>query len=336
MKTDQLSRLKLAVVIPAFRVERHILDVLEAIPDYIKHIIVVNDCSPDGTAKMVHQAAKKDRRIVLINHETNLGVGGAMQSGFAEALRLGAQIIIKMDGDGQMSPQYLPDLVTPLALGRADYAKGNRFRDFASLQRMPFMRRIGNLGLSFLSKAATGYWSIFDPTNGYFAIRAELIERLPFERIDKRYFFETSMLANLYLIGAVVRDVPIPARYADEESSLSVIRSLLEFPPKLLGAILRRILLKHFVFDFSIFSIYLMAGLPLILFGLGFGINRWIFYASQNIPAPTGTIMLPTLSLLLGIQFLLGAIQIDLVAEPKSPLTGALITIGYIPEETLA
>lgn len=332
MNPDQFSRLKIAVVIPAFRVERHILNVLQAIPAYIQNIIVVNDCSPDATASLVEQAAQKDTRILLINHKSNLGVGGAMQTGFIEAARLGAQIVVKMDGDGQMSPQHLPDLLAPLALGRADYTKGNRFRDFTSLQHMPFMRRIGNLGLSFLSKAATGYWSVFDPTNGYFAIRAELINRLPFDQIDKRYFFETSMLANLYLLGAVVRDVPIPARYGDEESSLSVTRSLFEFPPKLLRAILRRILLKHFVFDFSILSIYLIAGLPLIIFGLGFGINRWIYYASQGIPAPTGTIMLPTLSLLLGIQLLLSAIQIDLVAEPKSPLTTPLLQAFYQPE----
>jgi hypothetical protein len=226
-----------------------------------------------------------------------------------------------------MSPDYLPDLIVPLVKGKADYAKGNRFRDFRTLNHMPILRRIGNLGLSFLTKAATGYWSIFDPTNGFFAIRTEVLGYLPFERISKRYFFETSLLANLYLIGTVVRDVPIPARYGDENSSLSIMRTLVEFPPRLLVTFFLRILLKHFVFDFSVFSIYLLTGLPLVLFGLLFGISRWIYYAGIGVPAPTGTVMLPTLSLILGIQFLLSAIQIDLASEPKQPLTDALPAI---------
>ncbi len=206
----------IATVIPAYRVERNIETVLQNLPAYIKHIIVVDDASPDSSADLVAVAAKKDDRITLIRHVENQGVGGAMVSGFRKALELGAQIVIKIDGDGQMDPVHIPALITPLIQGKADYVKGNRFRDFHSLQQMPFVRRIGNLGLSFLTKAATGYWNIFDPTNGFFAIRAELLAQLPLERIDKRYFFETSMLANLYLLGALVMDTPIPARYGNE------------------------------------------------------------------------------------------------------------------------
>ncbi|WP_345326491.1 glycosyltransferase family 2 protein [Candidatus Villigracilis proximus] len=224
----------IATVIPAYRVEQNIESVLQDLPAYIKHIIVVDDASPDSTSDLVTAAAKKDSRITLIHHTENLGVGGAMISGFRKALELGAQIVVKIDGDGQMDPAHIPALITPLILGKADYVKGNRFRDFQSLLQMPFVRRIGNLGLSFLTKAATGYWSIFDPTNGFFAIRAEILTQLPLEKIDHRYYFETSMLANLYLIGALVMDIPIPARYRNETSSLSIRRSLFEFPVKLL------------------------------------------------------------------------------------------------------
>ena len=129
-----------------------------------------------------------------------------------------------------MDPAHIPALVKPLILGKADYVKGNRFRDFQSLQQMPIVRRVGNLGLSFLTKAATGYWGIFDPTNGFFAIRAEVLAQLPLDKLDRRYFFETSMLANLYLLGALVMDVPIPARYRNETSNLSIRRTLIEFP----------------------------------------------------------------------------------------------------------
>ena len=314
----------IATVIPAYRVEQNIESVLQDLPAYIKHIIVVDDASPDSTSDLVTAAAKKDSRITLIHHTENLGVGGAMISGFRKALELGAQIVVKIDGDGQMDPAHIPALITPLILGKADYVKGNRFRDFQSLLQMPFVRRIGNLGLSFLTKAATGYWSIFDPTNGFFAIRAEILTQLPLEKIDHRYYFETSMLANLYLIGALVMDIPIPARYRNETSNLSIRRSLFEFPFKLFVTFLRRILLRYYIYDFSMMSLYLMIGIPLLLFGGIFGSVKWIEYASQNIPAPTGTVMLPTLSVILGIQILLSAIEIDMNSTPRKALSDPL------------
>jgi dolichol-phosphate mannosyltransferase len=318
------TKFNIAAVIPAYRVERDIEFVLGGLPPYIKYIIVVDDASPDSSAELVTAAAKKDKRITLIKHTQNQGVGGAMISGFRKALELGAQIIIKLDGDGQMDTTHIPALITPLIQGKADYVKGNRFRDFQSLQKMPLIRRIGNLGLSFLTKAATGYWNIFDPTNGFFAIRAEILAQLVLDKIDRRYFFETSMLANLYLLGALVMDVPIPAQYGNETSNLSIRRTIFEFPLKLFVTFLRRIVIRYYIYDFSMMSLYLMIGIPLLLFGGIFGGVKWIQYASQNIPAPTGTVMLPTLSVILGIQILLSAIEIDMNSTPQKTLSDPL------------
>jgi glycosyltransferase involved in cell wall biosynthesis len=314
----------IAAVIPCYRVEKEIQSVLKEVPSYIKHIIVVDDGSPDSTADLVSDSAKEDDRIHLIRHSSNQGVGGAMVTGYRKALEMGAQIVVKIDGDGQMDMDRLPELLKSLIEGQADYAKGNRFRDFKSLQKMPLIRRIGNMGLAFLSKAATGYWNIFDPTNGFNAIRFEALAQVPLDRIDRTYYYETSMLANLYLIGAVVRDVPMPARYQGEVSSLSIRRVLFEFPFKLIATLIRRLLLKNFIYDFSMGSIYLLTGLPLLIFGLAFGIYKWIQYASIGVPAPTGTVMLPTLSVLLGIQFLLSAIEIDLRSVPTEPISNPL------------
>ncbi len=315
---------RIAAVVPAYRVEQQIEAVLCGLPDYLKHVIVVDDASPDRTAELVAALAERDPRIVLVRHECNQGVGGAMISGFQRALELGAQVMVKVDGDGQMDITRLPDLLAPLILGKADYTKGNRFRDFAALRQMPLIRRIGNMGLAFLSKAATGYWNLFDPTNGFLAIRAEALAQLPLERIDHTYFFETSMLANLYLLGAVIEDVPMPARYQGEVSNLVIHRVIFEFPPKLLVTLMRRVLLKNFIYDFSMVSVYLLTGIPLLLFGFIFGIIKWIHYASLNTPAPTGTVILPTLCVLLGIQLLLSAIESDLRSVPRQPLTSAL------------
>jgi dolichol-phosphate mannosyltransferase len=245
-------------------------------------------------------------------------------TGFRRALALDAQIVLKIDGDGQMDLSYLEALILPLVQGKADYTKGNRFRDFAALRHMPLVRRVGNMGLGFLAKAATGYWNLFDPTNGFVAIRADTLAQLPLDQIDHTYYFEISMLANLYLLGAVVQDVPMPARYRNEVSSLMVERVLLEFPLKLLGTFLHRAIFKNFLYDFSMASIYLLCGVPLLLFGLVFGGLEWVRYYRLQIPAPTGTVILPTLSVLVGIQLLLSATDHDLRSIPKQPISGPL------------
>jgi glycosyltransferase involved in cell wall biosynthesis len=314
----------MAAVVPAYKVEGQIGAVLRGVPPYFKHIIVVDDGSPDGTAQLVQGLARRDRRVTLLRHDRNRGVGAAMITGFRKALQLGAKIIVKIDGDGQMDIGRVPELIAALIQGRADYAKGNRFRDFAALRRMPLIRRVGNIGLGFLAKAATGYWNLFDPTNGFVAIRAETLAQLPLDRIDRTYYFEISMLADLYLLGAVVQDVPMPARYKDEVSNMMIERVLVEFPLKLFGTCVRRVVLKNFLYDFSMVSMYLLSGVPLLLFGLVFGGTEWVHYWRLGIPAPTGTVILPTLSVLLGIQLLLSAIESDLRSVPRQPLSNPL------------
>ena len=315
---------RIVAVVPAYRVEGQIQSVLQGLPSYLNRIIVVDDGSPDRTADRVRSAARRDRRILLLQHDQNQGVGAAMVSGFRRALELKAQIVVKVDGDGQMDTGHLPELLEPLIQGKADYTKGNRFRDFAALRQMPLIRRLGNMALGFLAKAATGYWNLFDPTNGFIAVRGATLAQLPLDQIDRSYYFEISMLANLYLLGAVVHDIPMPARYRDEISNLMVERVLVEFPPRLLATFVRRAVLKNFLYDFSMVSIYLMVGIPLLLFGLIFGIYKWIQYLQAGLPAPTGTVILPTLSVLVGIQLLLSAIESDLRSVPKEPLSNPL------------
>ena len=319
-----LRKYAIAVVIPCHRVEREISAVITNLPRYLKYIIVVDDASPDKTSEIIKSLAQKDRRIFLICHEKNQGVGGAMLTGFRKALELGAQIVVKVDGDGQMDMEYLPGLLLPLIEARADYTKGNRFRDFQALQKMPLVRRMGNIALGFLTKAATGYWNLLDPANGFVAIRSNVLAQLSLDQIDHTFFFETSMLANLYLINAVVKDVPIPARYQGEISNLSVRNILLKFPFKLLKTFVRRLVLKNLIYDFSMASIYIFTGLPLLFFGFIFGITRWLYYAMRDIPAPTGTVIIPTLSVLLGVQFVIAAIEIDLRSIPTEPLSTPL------------
>lgn len=317
---------RVTVVVPAYHVEAQIERVLSAMPAFVEHIVVVDDASRDGTAAAIARAVGRDGRVHVASHAENQGVGGAMVTGFRKAIELGADIVVKMDGDGQMSPDDLPALLDPLMRGEADYAKGNRFRHFSALGRMPLSRRIGNLGLSFAGKAATGYWHCFDPTNGFFAIRAEVLSDLPLDQVHRRYFFEISLLALLYLAGAVIRDVPMPARYHDEKSSLSVSRALIEFPAHLVRCLARRIALKHFLYDFTLESLMILTGVPMLLFGLIFGGGNWIRYAAAGVAAPTGTIMVAALPVILGFQLLLTAATLDLQSVPRVPLCRPLVS----------
>ena len=310
----------LAVVVPAYRTERHIRGVLATIPPEVSLVVVVDDRSPDGTAAIVEELGRSDDRIVLHRHERNQGVGGAVTSGYRIALERGARIIVKMDGDGQMDPGYLGRLVDPIVRGRADYTKGNRFLHAAELGSMPPARRIGNLALSFLTKIASGYWNVFDPTNGYTAIHAEALGALDTDRLGKRYFFETSMLIELGVAGAVVQDVAIPARYGDERSSLSITKTLWEFPPKLVRGCLRRIWSQHFLRDFTVQALLLSAGVAMVAAGGAWGLAWWWRSWRTGIPASTGTVMLAVLPLILGVQCLLQSLVLDLQAVPRVPL----------------
>jgi glycosyltransferase involved in cell wall biosynthesis len=312
--------LVLAVVVPCYNVAAHIAGVVDSIPAYVQHIILVNDASADATAEILQKMV--DPRLTVIHHAQNQGVGGAMLSGYQRACELGADIAIKMDGDGQMDAAYIPALLEPLLAGQANFSKGNRFLHERELQAMPWPRRLGNLGLSFLTKLASGYWNIFDPTNGFTALDLSIFPLLNLERIDRRYFFETSFLFELGLQRAVVQDVSIPARYQNETSSLSEWHSLVDFPPKILRGLLRRILLIYFLRDFSAVSLFLLAGLVASLFGLAWGSYHWWRSIVENHVASTGTVMVAVLPAIVGIQLVLQAIVMDIQNVPTKLLRG--------------
>jgi dolichol-phosphate mannosyltransferase len=309
----------ISVVIPAYRAEKHLEKVVRGIPSFVNFIIIIDDCSDDRTGIIAQHLALQDPRIRVISHEKNQGVGGAVLHGCLLAYRLNSTVIIKMDADDQMDPAFMVSLISPILQGKADYSKGNRF--LVTTSAMPVLRRIGNLGLSFMTKTASGYWDIFDPTNGYTAIHGSIIPLLNASLINKRYFYETSMLMQLYLLRAVVKDVPIPPRYADEVSHLSEVRTFFGFPLRLLKGLLSRLWIQYFVRDFGIFSVFMLSGMVLFTFGMVFGLYHW--WASSQIyhaVTPTGTIMVAILPVILGVQLLLQAIVLDVQNVPRVPL----------------
>ncbi len=309
--------MNISVIIPCYNVSKHIEEVIKQLPAEVSWIIAVNDCAKDDTENKLILLAKENKKLIVINHDVNEGVGGAMLTGFKKSLELNCDIVIKIDGDNQMDSSLIPELIKPIIENKADYVKGNRFRDFKALRQMPIIRRIGNLGLSFLIKAASGYWNIFDPNNGFVAISRETLKAIDMNKIHKRYFFESSMLIELYHVDAVISEIPMKARYGNEVSHLSLTRTLLGFPPKLFKGFIRRIILKYFLFDFNIASVYLMFGIPIFLAGVLYGGINFFRYAVSHLPAPTGTVVIPSLLIILGFQLLLSAINYDITNYPK-------------------
>ncbi|MEM8523782.1 MAG: glycosyltransferase family 2 protein [Bacteroidota bacterium] len=304
------GKLKLAVLIPCYNVQAHIKSVIINLPEVVDLVIAVDDASIDDTATVLFELQKAQNSIPILvhQHKQNGGVGAAMKTAFRIGLESGCEYFVKIDGDGQMDGSFIPKLIEKEGV---NFVKGNRFHDFKALRQMPFARRVGNLGLSFLLKAASGYWHIFDPTNGFFAIDRKTLMQLDKSRLANDYFFESSLLLELYYTKAKIKDVAMPAIYGNEVSNLSIWQSLVRFPLKLATAFIRRITFRYFVFDFNIASLYLLIGVPSFLFGVVFGGYNWVYYATRNIPTPLGTIMIATLTVVLGFQLILAAVQFD-------------------------
>lgn len=310
---------RIAVVIPCYRVARHIAGVIADIGEEVEAIYCIDDACPDDSVGVVERETR-DPRVRILRHSTNQGVGGAVLTGYAQAIEDGADVIVKVDGDGQMDTSLIPVLVEPIARGDADYTKGNRFFDLRHIGRMPWMRRLGNLTLSFMSKVSTGYWDIFDPTNGFTAISAKVAALLPFDRISRRYFFETDLLFRLNTLRAVVIDVPMDARYQGEASSLRVSRVAPEFLAKHMRNAGKRTLYNYFLRDMSIASLELLAGLLLVVFGAIFGARHWWLSLQTGNPTPTGTVVIAALALLMGLQLVLAFLGHDIASVPRRAL----------------
>lgn len=312
--------MKIAVVIPCYRVKSHILSVIKAIGSDVTNIYVIDDSCPDGSGNFVLSHCK-DRRLKVITHEVNQGVGGAMITGYRAALADNNEIVIKIDGDGQMDPRLLGRFVKPILKGQADYTKGNRFFTPEYLAAMPKTRLVGNAFLSFVNKIISGYWDIMDPTNGYTAIHSTVLKSLPLDKLDHGYFFESDMLVRLNIARAVVKDISMTAIYQDECSNLKITKTLFEFPFKYINRFFKRLFYNYFLRDFNIGSLALVFGLLLNSFGIVFGLNRWIYGGVTHTDASSGTVMLAALPIIVGFQLILFSLQFDIMSVPKVVLS---------------
>lgn len=327
-----MARHKIWVVVPAYRVKTQIARVLQAVPGWVVGVVIVDDCCPEKSGDYVESEFSDPRFFVLRNPE-NLGVGGAVLNGYRYAQEKGARIIVKVDGDDQMDMRLIPALVAPIIAGLADYTKGNRFSSLSHVQGMPAGRVFGNSMLSLMSKISTGYWNMFDPTNGFTAIEARVAKELQGKRIAKRYFFESDLLYHLGTIRAVVRDVPMPSRYADETSNLRVLRIIVPFLYYHFKNTIKRFVGQYLVRDFSVASVETLVGLTAIFGGLGYGISYTLTRHNPAIAASAGVVMVTIAPVIIGVQFLLSALNFDVLNVPKEPVHKTLAVMDEFMSE---
>jgi dolichol-phosphate mannosyltransferase len=309
----------ICVVIPAYRVQKTILDVISSIGAEVHHIIVVDDFCPEKCGSLA-ESSSDDVRVEVIYHDKNMGVGGAVKTGYKRALEIKADIIVKVDGDGQMDTSKIGLLSSPIEMGVAQYVKGNRFSNFNSIREMPKIRIFGNLVLTFMTKLSSGYWNVFDPTNGFIALSRQLLQDLDLEKIDDGYFFESDLLFRANLLNAKVIDIPIPAVYRDEISNLKIRRVLFEFPFKHFRNLGKRIAYTYYIRDFNLASIELPLGLFIGGFGIVLGTYSWIRGIFTDSITQTGTMILVSMSVLAGLQLILAFFSYDTNNSSKSRL----------------
>lgn len=312
-----LNGFRLGVVIPCFEESSTIVEVVRSVPTFIDHIVVVDDGCPQGSGRLVDEHVS-DSRVKVVYHRENAGVGAATVTGLSWILEhTEAQFVVKIDGDGQMDPDQMTSLLAPLLDGTADFAKGNRFSSLEDLEQMPKVRIFGNAILSLLSKFSSGYWNLTDPTNGYIAISRQTLQRVSLQKLSKGFFFESDMLFRLSLIRAVVQDVPMPAIYGHENSSLKIRRVIGHFLYRHCVNLLKRILYNYYLREWNVASIELPMGLLLFSGGVFLGISSWSSASAAGLPATSGQVMLAAVPIILGFQLILAFISFDVAATPR-------------------
>jgi dolichol-phosphate mannosyltransferase len=309
---------RIGVVIPSYRVKSHIKDVISGIGKEVSRIYVVDDACPEKSGEFV-KAEVKDKRVSIIFHQVNQGVGGAVITGYKSALADGMDVVVKLDGDGQMNPALISAIARPVLEGSADYSKGNRFDSLENLFGMPKIRIFGNAVLSIWSKVSSGYWTVTDPTNGFTAIHKKALEAINLDKVRKSYFFESDMLFRLSIANCVVADVPMTAVYGKEKSNLKISKVLFEFPWRHTVNFLKRIFYRYYLREWSVGSFELPLGIFLLVFGTWFGLSSYLNAVAGGVATTAGQVTASAVALILGVQLLLSFLSYDVQSEPRIP-----------------
>lgn len=298
----------IAVVVPAYNEEKQIAGVIDSMPEWVDHIVIVDDQSKDRTVDVVRNYVSD--RVVLLEHAVNQGVGGAIATGYCWARDHAIDLAAVMAGDGQMAPEELGRVLDPLVEDQADYCKGNRFFTGKAWDAMPKVRFFGNAGLSLLSKFVSGYWHVSDVPCGYTACNLETLNSIDFDKMYRRYGMPVSMLVLANMENLRVCEVPISPLYnVGEQSKLKVRKVTFTISALLIRLFFQRMWWKYVVRDFHPLVIFYLVGFILSATGgllcLTLLFRNWRIIDFLYSPMPVGWIILAAVALISGLQFIL-------------------------------
>jgi glycosyltransferase involved in cell wall biosynthesis len=307
-----LEKKRISVVVPAYDEEHLIDDTLSAIPAFVDRVYVVDDASRDGTCERVEEIAAKDKRVTLIKHERNAGVGAAIVTGYRAAMAERQDVVCVMAADNQMDPADLETLARPVARGELEYAKANRLFTGEAWKIIPRYRYLGNAALSLFTKIASGYWHVADSQSGYTAISLPALEKLDLDRVYTRYGFPNDMLVHLNVINARVRDFPSrPVYGVGERSGIRLRHVVPRISWLLYKGFFWRLGQKYVIRDFHPLVFFYLLGFFLSIAGLALGILETVLRITGH-PLTPASITLVALLFISGTQFTLFAMWFDM------------------------
>ena len=213
-----LNGKRIGAVVLAYKVAEQIERVLRTMPEFVDKVYVINDASPDDTAAVIRRAA--DKRVAVLNHGRNAGPGAGLYAGLVGAAWDGMDVVVKVDGDGQMNPDRMIDLIYPILIKDADYTKGERLSLSPLAHGMPRVRLVGNKILTQMTRAVCGGGRICDTQNGYVAMNSAVLLELVCLRFCSSYGYLNDILVKVHHLGYRTADVPMPAVYGNEKSSV--------------------------------------------------------------------------------------------------------------------
>lgn len=197
--------MKTLMIIPAFNEEGNIKNVINEICEKCPDVdyLVVNDCSTDGTIEVLNEINAN-----YVSCSSNLGIGGAVQTGYKYALENGYDIAFQVDGDGQHDPQYVHQMINEIEEGRADIVIGSRFVNKEGFQSSA-SRRTGINILSFFIWVCTGR-RVKDVTSGYRAVNRKFIELFAYDYPDD--YPEPEAIVMGVMHGGIIKEYPVVMR----------------------------------------------------------------------------------------------------------------------------
>lgn len=311
--------MQVGCVIPCYRGGSRTVQLINDIINTksIDAIVLVDDQCPLNTGALVERTYKDhDVGLSIIFNKLNMGVGGATKRGIQLLLEKNIDIAVKLDADGQIRPELISDLIKSILEGKVEAVKGNRFSSLDNIISMPKVRIVGNLGLSFLNKMSTGYWELFDPTNGFIAFKLSALKRIRLDKTDDRYFFESDLLFQCGLAQITFTQLPMNSLYGDEVSSLRPMREIGRFAGKHFINFVKRIVYQYFVLDFNAGSLEILGGIMGLIVTTIFSIKIFMAGLFNDQYATAGESSLFAVLSIFTMQMFIAFLYFDATQQP--------------------